>query len=339
MKKRWSLLLVLVLILGLLCGCGSKSASDESMNTKPSEAFDDVTYDAAAGEMGWTNKSETAADFDMPELPAPTPMPDSAPMEPSAGQENQTGNGLPENVKIIYTADVNLESTRFDATVQGLNELVASAGGYFEYSNLENYNSHYRSGSYTVRVPAEKFQSFCDSMGDLCQVNSISRNAQDVSEAYYDTESRLVTQQTKLARLQELLSRAELMEDIITLESAISDTELAIEQLTGSLRKYDSLVGYATVHIYLQEVYQLTEQEQPVIGFGAKLAAAFRTGCSRFVYGLQDLLISLARAWVGWLIFLAVVVVVVLVVWRIIRRRKAHRAQVQQIETKDEREQ
>ena len=49
---------------------------------------------------------------------------------------------------------------------------------------------------------------------------------------YYDNEARLTTQRTKLERLQELLSKAEAMEDIITIESAISETELQIEYLT-----------------------------------------------------------------------------------------------------------
>ena len=312
MKKRWTIFLAVVLLLGLLCGCSSnKSAYDYDMPTAP--GYSNSTS-AAAPEMsgGYNGWMTDAADYDMP-AEAPMPMPE--PQSPSAG--------LPENVKIIYTADVNLESTAFDETVRGLEALVANMGGYFEYSNLENYNSYYRTGIYTVRVPAANFQAFCDGVGGLCQVNSISRNAQDVSEAYYDIESRLATQQTKLERLQTLLAKAENMEDIISLEYAISDTELAIEQLTGSLRKYDSLVGYATVSIYLREVYQLTEQEQPVIGFWAKLAAAFRSGANGFVYGLQDMLLYIARAWVGWLIFLIFVAAAVIIPLRIVRKKKA----------------
>lgn len=324
MKKRWSLLLALVLLLGLLCGCSSKKESaNEAYVTGSSNtgsAFNDVIKD----ESYWSQTSAAGAmNYDMQE----------APMEPETAMPS---TGLPDNVKIIYTANIDLESTSFDATVRGLNELVANAGGYFEYSNLENYNSNYRTGNYTVRVPAAQFDAFCDGMGGLCQVNSISRNAQDVSESYYDMESRLATQRTKLERLQALLAKAEKLEDIITLETAISDTELAIEQLTGSLRKYDSLVGYATVRIYLREVYQLTEQEQPVIGFGAKLAAAFRSGCSSFVHGLQEMLISLARAWVGWLVFLIIVAAAVIIPLRIARKKKAAWTRTEDKENREE---
>ena len=183
---------------------------------------------------------------------------------------------------------------------------MSDCGGYVESSSLDG--GTYRWGYFTVRIPRAKFQDFCDRAGALCQLNSKSVERQNVSEQYYDTESRLTTQRTKLERLQTLLSQATQMEDIITLESAIADTELTIERLTGTLRNYDSLVDYSTVDITLHEVSQLSGTVAAPIGFGETLAAAFRTGSRNFVYGVQDVLLSFARGWAGWLIFAAVVV-------------------------------
>ncbi len=313
MKKTICLILSVVLALTLLCGCGgSATKSDEAY---PGAAYADsgAVYSSAKNSgSGWA--AEAAAD-----APAmKTELSDGT-------QDAEPRTGLPANVKLIYRANIDMESTEFDTALQGLNELVAKLGGYFENSELNNY-AKYRNGYYTVRVPAENFETFCTSVGELCQVNSISRSAEDVSERYYDLEARLVTQQTKLARLQELLKQAEDMEDIITLESAISETELTIENLTGSLRKYDSLVGYATINITLAEVYKLSEVEQPAIGFGAKLAEAFRSGSKRFANGFQNFLLSVARGWIGWLIFLIIVAAVVLIVLKIRNRRRAARA-------------
>ncbi len=313
MKKRFSMLLAALLLLALLSGCGSSAYGKTSTPAAaPSMASSGAKNDSA----GWT------ADVYTGEIA-------EASKSASPAVQQQSGSGLPANVKLIYRANIDMESTEFDAALQGLNELVARLGGYFENSELNNY-ARYRYGSYVVRVPAENFEAFCSAVGELCQVNNLSRSAEDVSEYYYDTESRLATQKTKLARLQELLKQAEDMEDIITLESAISDTELTIENLTGTLRKYDSLVGYATVRISLQEVYQLTETEEPAIGFGAKMAAAFRSGSSRFVSGIQSFLLSVARGWIGWLVFIVFVLAVVWIVFRIRRRRRARAAQKQQ---------
>ena len=310
MKKNariiFALAVLAALLAALLCGCGAASKSaDSAYMTEPSTPGS--KGEAASWDGGYVEEMEYG-------------------WNDSYAESLSTGYSPEMNVKIIRRAEIDLESTEFDDAAAGLNAAVAEAGGYFERSELNNY-SRYRQGYYTVRVPAERFESFCAAVGALCQVNSISRSADDVSESYYDTEARLITQQTKLTRLQELLAKAESMEDIITLESAISETELTIESLTGSLRKYDSIVNYATVTITLSEVYKLTEIEEPAIGFGAKLGEAFRRGCTGFVDAMQSILLAVARGWVGWLIFLVIAAVVAIVVTRAVRRSRARDAE------------
>lgn len=303
MKKMLSVLLSAVLLLSLFgCGASMNSGAPTDMQTN-SFAFSDQ------------NKSELGMGFDS-----------AAPMEPESAAPGYNAveapaSSLPENVKMIYRGYLYLESTAFDEAVEGLNQLVAQMGGYFESSELNNY-SPYRSACYVVRVPSAKYNEFCGQVGGLAQLNSQRHTTENVSEAYYDTESRLLTQRTKLERLQELLAKAENMEDIITLESAIAETELQIEYLTGSLRKYDALVDYATVEVSLEEVYQLSEQEQPVVGFGAKLAEAFKTGTSRFVNDLESFALGFARNWVGSLIWLAVIAAVIVLLVRWLRKGK-----------------
>lgn len=303
MKKTLSILLSLILLLSLTA-CGSAAtdnAATESQSSKP-------TMDAAP-EMGFDYNASTSM----------TPTTDTAMPESSTGE--LVSSTLPENVKMIYRGYLYLESTTFDTATTGLNELVNQMGGYFETSELNNY-SPYRSAFYVVRVPSAKYNEFCGKVGQLAQLNSQRHTSENVSEAYYDTESRLVTQRTKLKRLQELLAKADKMEDIITLESAIAETELQIERLTGTLRKYDALVDYATVEISLEEVYVLSEQEQPVIGFWPKLAEAFKTGTTRFVNDVENFALRFARNWVSRLIWLVIWIVVIVLVIRWLRKGK-----------------
>ncbi len=324
MKRSISLILCLILALCLFTGCGAASspASPADKNA--------MSMGAVEAPMAPEAPAEPAAPAPMPEMDYgyyyEESVTDSAgPVSGTDLPKSEEGSSLPVNTKLIYTANMDLETTAFDDAIAGLETLVKDMGGYFEQSNVNNYGS-YRQGSYTVRVPAKNFDGFCTAVGELCQLNSISRSAQDVSEAYYDTESRLVTQQTKLDRLQGLLAQAATMEDIIELENAISNTEYQIEQLTGTLRKYDSLVGYSTVSIYINEVFELTEVEEPVIGFGAKLAEAFKRGSSNFVDSLQRMALRFARNWVGWIIWIVIIAVVVFFVVRSIRRRRTRYA-------------
>ena len=304
MKKAFSILLSLILLFSLTA-CGS--AAMDSATAAP----------MAPGSANGAMKEEMGFDYAVPDTPAEAPMP--AP-NVSGGSE-LVSSTLPENVKMIYRGYLYLESTAFDTATAGLQELVSQMGGYFETSELNNY-SPYRSAFYVVRVPSAKYNEFCGKVGTLAQLNSQRHTSENVSEAYYDTESRLVTQRTKLDRLQELLAKADKMEDIITLESAIAETELQIERLTGTLRKYDALVDYATVEISLEEVYVLTEQEQPVIGFWPKLAEAFKTGTNRFVDDVENFALRFARNWISRLISLCILVVIILLVVRFLRKKK-----------------
>ncbi len=307
MKKALSILLSLMLLFSL-AACGAQ-ASDMAMNG----ASADKNTSSAAPSMPMP-APEVGFDYAMPE----ETVSDSV---SASGGTTTVSSTLPENVKMIYRGYLYLESTGFDAAVSGLEQLVAEMGGYFESSELNNY-SPYRSAYYVVRVPSAQYQPFCGRVGQLAQVNSQRHTTENVSEAYYDTESRLVTQRTKLERLQELLSKADVMEDIITLESAIAETELQIERLTGTLRKYDALVDYATVEINLEEVYELTEQEQPVIGFGAKLVEAFKTGTNNFVDDLERFALRFARNWISRTISLVFWIVVIVVAVRLLRKKK-----------------
>lgn len=288
MKKKcfvWTL--VLVLAAGLLSGCGSKSAASMTEETAVAETpAESYSMDAAA-DYGTGNGS----------------------MMPAAEGSGETSSAV-QGSKRIYTATLQLETTGFDEAVSSLTELVDSSGGWVSSSSVSNQSSSYRYADLTVRVPVEKYRDFLTQAGELCHLLYTQEYVDDVTEAYYDTAGRLETQQIKLERLQSLLAQAEKMEDIITIESAISETEQMIDSLSGTLQHYDSQVDYATVNISLQEVGKLSNVEEPTATLGGRLAAAFTSGCRSFLTAAEDLLVALVYGWV-WLVILAVAAIVV----------------------------
>ena len=302
MKKFLALLLALTLAL-MLVGCGASKAPMEDA------AMDMVTSDDAAMDMGFDAGGAPMEDFK-----------EEAEYQSGAFEEYPStidGDKL-KDVKMVYTANMDLQTLSFDQADSDISALVEEMGGYFEQRSISNRSSGYRYAEYTVRVPAEKFNDFCSQMGTLCHLVYKNESADNITESYYDTQSRLVTAQTKLERLQELLRRAESMEDIITIESAISETEWTIENLTGTLRTYDSLVGYSTIYMTLHEVYELSGQGQAPVTFGDRLGESFLDGLKAIGRTAQNFAVWLAYSWF-WLL---IVVVIVIVVLRTIRRRK-----------------
>lgn len=286
MKRRlFALILALLLVLSLAACGGSKSAEAP----------------AASEDMGYYSmEAET-------EVPMGFESDDAA----------SGGTAYPTGQKLIRTAQMNLETTSFEEAVRGLTDLTEQFGGYFESSSVGKRNSG-RWAEYTVRVPAEKYQSFLDQAGELCHETWRDTQQEDISERYYDTQGRLKTQQIKLERLQALLAKAETMEDIITIESAISEAEQMIDDLSGTLRHYDGQVDYATVYISLDEVYKLSNVEEVPDSFGSRLGKAFTGGWKDFTNGLENFAVALAYGWM-WVLLLAVIAVVVV---RVLRRRR-----------------
>ena len=227
--------------------------------------------------------------------------------------ENQDNNQDNQNEtrprKLIFSASIQLETTEFEQTAPALSDLVEQMGGYFSNSDAGERGSGHKWGNYTARIPAAKFDLFLQQAGELAHETRRNVSRQDVSEKYYDTDGRLKTQKAKLDRLQDLLEKAETVEDMITIESAIAETEYEIDSLSGELRHYDNLVDYSTVEISLEEVYRLTEVEEVPESYGSMLASAFVSGLRNFTEWLEDLTVSIAYNWIWILLFIALLMI------------------------------
>ena len=312
MKRLLTVLFALVMTLSITaCGAsanGMKQAADMATTESYSMPME-APMAAEEAEMGWDGGEYKMAGGGLAQTTAQT-----------TAQQN--------GVKKIYRATLELQTLEFEKANEDIDRLITEAGGWVEQKDVSTYSSSYRSAYYTVRVPAAKFESFCAGVGELCHVTYSTSSAEDISESYYDTKARLDTAQIKLARLQELLKDADNMADIITIESAISDTEYQIDYLSGTLRSYDSLVDYATVCLNLNEVYRLSNTEDAPKSFGEKISNAFSEGVKDAGELLEDIAIWLAYNWLAviiWLVLLAAAVLIVRGAWRGVKRARANR--------------
>ncbi|MBR5000462.1 MAG: DUF4349 domain-containing protein, partial [Firmicutes bacterium] len=202
-----------------------------------------------------------------------------------------------DDVKLILRADLRLETVDFDDAVEKLNKLVSDCGGYYEQSDVDMgsyYSDGYRYGRYTVRVPKDKYDTFLNSVGEVCHVTSRNESAEDVGLQYYDIESRIRLLEIKQERLMKLLEQASTMEDIITLENALSDIQYQLESNNIQKNRYDSLIDYSTISIRLEQVQRLSGQPLEQQGFFSQLGSSFVRGFQNTLDGFSDILLSLA---------------------------------------------
>ncbi|MCR5370483.1 MAG: DUF4349 domain-containing protein [Clostridium sp.] len=309
MKRKWTaILLAAVLILAMLAGCasGKQSAADNFYYAADEE------MEAAYG--GFADQKNAYA----PESPAAAPMPEPAEAEYDTAESLTEESSMPgnmvndltfgENVKLIFRAWLRLQTLDFAKAEEELNLLVEKYGGYFEsvYTDNGSYYSTYNrlSGSYTVRVPAANYDRFLKEVGNTCHVVNMNKTTEDVGLQYSDIEMRLATERAKQERLLALLKQATEMSDIIQLESAISDCQYQIDSLTSSINRYDSLIGFSTVNIELEQVERLDNSITEEESFWTRLAKGFKDGLEDFTYGIQDLAIWFAYNLLGILVFL-----------------------------------
>jgi len=218
--------------------------------------------------------------------------------------------------KIIRSASLTITTQTYDESLENLKRLCEEKGGWIAYA-YENANSARRSATLTMRVPAKEFDSFLQGAGDTGRITQRSESADDVTESYYDTKTRLETQQALMARLQALVTDAADLSDLLALESQIADTQYQIDRLQSSLNRTDSQVDYATVDVTLREEIPSDSLITKEKTLGERLMDAIETGWESFVEFLSDMVVFLAAA----LPFLVVIAVLVIVV-KIIRKRR-----------------
>ena len=165
MKRKLFACFLALTMLTVLTACGGKAAnSSASASADTSEAMvpDYTENDSYAS---YTGSDSGSGGFDETE---------SLPTD--AAEQ-----------KIIYTGDLNLETTDFDAATRSLSALAEELGGYVENSSIGSSSRGYRWADYTIRIPSGQFQRFFEQVGELAHETWRSTNQENITEVYYDT--------------------------------------------------------------------------------------------------------------------------------------------------------
>ena len=196
--------------------------------------------------------------------------------------------------KIIYTANLTLESKDYDTARAALDAALNDAGGYLESSSEYSDVGSSRSVNLTFRVPEENYQSFLDAVAQAGNVTYKSQQADDVTTQYMDVETRLANLEAQRTRLQELQAQADNLSDLLQIETSLTDVQSQIESWQSQLDWYSRQVECCTVYLSLEEVQTYTPVEE---GFGSRIQNALREGWSGFVETVQSAAVFLVGHW------------------------------------------
>jgi hypothetical protein len=270
------------------------------------------------------------------EMPAAAPVPAMEESKMAFGREQSAQNALPDSTsmdrKIIYTVSLDLIVADTEAAFQEIQSATEEIGGFVAQSNMWRQEEHPR-GTMTVRVPVERLDEALEVFKGLAvDVESQSKDSQDVTEEYVDLEARLENEQRTERELQELLeTRSERgrTADILEVHRELSQVRAQIEQIQGRMTYLDNLSAMATVQISLTPDALV----QPVVVAGWRPQGTARNAIRMLLRSLQ----SLADAAIMFFLLILPILIVIaiplvalffllrFVVRRIRRRRQARR--------------
>ena len=227
MKRLFTITLALLLLLGLLAGCGAKE--------------------------------EAAAPEAAPEAAPMEPMGEEVLFDESASETGGNSTTLPENQKLIRTVYMDAETQSMTELLAWMDGRVAALGGYYEQKSVyrrgsRDDGSFYHSGDFMIRIPAQNLDQFVSLVGENANVTSSSESTENVTLTYVSTQSRVEALEVEQDRLLELLENAETMEDLLTIEERLTDVRWELENYASQLRVLDNQVNYSTIHLSVWEV-------------------------------------------------------------------------------------
>ncbi len=238
--------------------------------------------------------------------------------------------------KIIRTVSMNCESKAFDDAVTLILDTLAAHDGYVEASsssgttNAKSVAAAEPTGQarriyYTLRVPAEKLDSFLNAlrMNGSIHILSQDMSSSEITGNYYDTKTRLETLTAEKNSLTAMLAGFtdySNISDMLAVQERLYDVIEEMEALQTKLNLYDSQVALSTVTLSLREVLEYTVVEEPT--FGERIGEAFTESWTAFGRGCQDFAVWFVSAFPTLLILAVLGGVVIFLLIRARRNKR-----------------
>ena len=210
---------------------------------------------------------------------------------------------------LILTAKIDMRSKDPWATSQAVQQMTTSLGGDVLSVN-ESGTTDNRNASLSIRVPSRSFQEAIRQIRALDgEVQSSNVSGQDVTDQFVDLQARLTAKQAEEARYNALLVRANTIDEILKIDSALSNVRTQVEQLTGQINSIKSRTDYSTISMSVSPMTVLGPAEQGRSWDPAKTVARAVATLAAMMQVLGDLAIWLIIF--GWIPLLALAAVFV----------------------------
>ncbi len=143
---------------------------------------------------------------------------------------------------LIYTASMALMVDQVTASIDRAVAVAIEAGGFLA-QRTDN--------SVQLRIPSPRFRDVFASLERLGDVQSRSVQAEDVSEQFHDLEVQLTNLRSVQHRLQEFLTRANNITEMLNVERELERISAQIDQIEGRMHFLQNRAQLSTISLAL----------------------------------------------------------------------------------------
>ncbi|MDR2166395.1 MAG: DUF4349 domain-containing protein [Clostridiales bacterium] len=232
---------------------------------------------------------------------------------------------------VIRNANLSKEAVigEFEATKHALRQVNAVFGGFVESSNL--WQSEVRRDGImhslhtfhiTLRIPVANFDQVLAHIETLAHVRHSSEFAQDVTEQFYDMESRLASRLIEEERVLAFIDEAENLTELLNLERRLAEVRTQIQIYRGQIEHLASRAAYSTISVTLTEVLEIDEAEEDEPTLGARISTAFGDSAGGTLTFFQEAMIILAATILPMSILGLLALTIIFIIKTASKRRK-----------------
>lgn len=222
--------------------------------------------------------------------------------------------------RVVKTGSISLVvgDKKVSNTLTAVQRAAKGQGGYIAAGSSDEYGDT-PSGEVTIRVPVDRFDNLVAAVRGLnAKVRTASTSGKDVTAQYADAAAQLRTLKATRERFLIILSKANTIGEILTVQQRVDSVSGQIDRLEGQQKLLASQSDLSTLTV------SVSEEGDPVVKAATKprsgLSQAFRDAGKGFVTGVEAIIRHSGRALL-LLICLALAFVVGRTAWRVAQRR------------------
>ncbi len=223
---------------------------------------------------------------------------------PSESASAAQALNVTDNRKLIKTTNLILRVDDLNEAAETIGAIMQNYGAYSSSTQIEENRQ-----TYYIRVPESSYETMLDQVNGLGKVSRRTDSIEDATLQYYDLEGRLNTRKELLQTYQSYLSKADNIEEILSVEKKIAELQNEIDMYGSRFTQLVNQIDYASIILTLYGTVSGYGYQEPSIwdrvkdlfsGYGDFLSGALIVIIQIIVYGIP-VLIAVTLAF--WLLF------------------------------------